>query len=88
MYETGISDKYMYDRFIMDEIVFKELRSTAHLYYEIPVFDKKVYALSARFRIAISFPDLFMMGSHSFMNIMKTPDAIKKALTQAAGGKI
>jgi len=82
------ADKYMDDKFIMSEIDFKELRATAHLPYEILVSGNKVYALYARFRIAISFPDLSMMGSNSFMNIMKSPDAIRKALTKAAGGKI
>jgi hypothetical protein len=82
------ADKYMDDKFIMSEIDFKDIRSTAHLPYEILVSGNKVYALYARFRIAVSFPDLSMMGSNSFMNIMKSPDAIRKALTKAAGGKI
>ncbi len=82
------ADKYMDDKFIMSEIDFKDIRSTAHLPYEILVSDNKVYALYARFRIAISFPDLSMMGSNSFMHIKKSPEAIRNALTQAAGGKI
>ncbi len=81
------ADKYMDDRFIMSEIDFKDIRSTAHLPYEILVSGNKVYALYARFRIATSFPDLSMMGSNSFMHIMKSPEAIRKALTNAAGGK-
>jgi hypothetical protein len=82
------ADKYMDDRFIMSEIDFKDIRSTAHLPYEILVSGNKVYALYARFRIAVSFPDLSMMGSNSFMHIMKSPEAIRKALTHAAGGKL
>ena len=80
--------KYQDDKFIMSEIDFKPLRSTAHLPYEILVKDKKVEALHARFRIAINFPDLSMMGDNSFMNIMPTPDAIKELLTKVAGGKV
>jgi hypothetical protein len=76
----GGKQKYMDDQFIMNEIDFHDVRSTAHLPYEVLVSGKKVYALYARFRIAISFPDLSMMGANSFMNIMKTPDAIKDAL--------
>ena len=72
--------KYMDDRFIMSEIDFHDVKSTAHLPYEVLVSDNKVYALYARFRIAINFPDLSMMGKNSFMNIMKTPDAIRDAL--------
>jgi hypothetical protein len=70
----------MDDRFIMSEIDFRDVKSTAHLPYEVLVSDNKVYALYARFRIAIDFPDLSMMGKNSFMNIMKTPEAIREAL--------
>ncbi|GAB4287985.1 MAG: hypothetical protein Kow0096_00070 [Thiohalomonadaceae bacterium] len=76
--------KDMDEAFIMSEIDFKPLRSTAHLPYEILVSGRKVYSLYARFRIAINFPDLSMMGDNSFMNIMKSPDAIKNALTEVA----
>lgn len=72
--------KYMDDRFIMSEIDFRDVKSTAHLPYEVLVSGNKVYALYARFRIAINFPDLSMMGKNSFMNIMKTPEAIRLAL--------
>lgn len=74
------ADKYMDDQFIMKEIDFKDVKSTAHLPYDVLVSGNKVYALYARFRIAINFPDLSMMGPNSFMNIMKTPDAIRNAL--------
>lgn len=77
---TTEADKYMDDRFIMSEIDFRETRSTAHLPYEVLVSGNKVYAMYARFRIAINFPDLSMMGKNSFMNIMKTPDAIRDVL--------
>ncbi len=80
-------NKYADDKFIMSEIDFKPVRSTAHLPYEMLVTGGEVEALHARFRIAVNFPDLSMMGSNSFMNIMPTPDAIKNALTQAAGSK-
>lgn len=73
-------NKYMDDKFIMSEIDFRDIKSTAHLPYEVLVSDNKVYALYARFRIAISFPDLSMMGQNSFMNIMKAPEAIRTAL--------
>jgi len=79
--------KYMDETFIMGEIDFKPLRSTAHLPYEILVKGKEAEALHARFRIAINFPDLAMMGDNSFMNIMPTPDAIRDVLTSVAGGE-
>ena len=83
----GDVNKFMDDKYIMNEIDFKDLKATAHLPYEMLVSGKNVYALYARFRIAESFPDLSMMGKNSFMNIMKSPEAIRKALLQAAGGK-
>lgn len=76
-------NKYMDDKFIMNEIDFHDIKSTAHLPYEVLVSGNKVYALYARFRIAIDFPDLSMMGKNSFMNIMMSPEAIRKALQAA-----
>jgi hypothetical protein len=73
------------DEFVMHSIDFKPIRSTAHLPYEMLVSNNKVYALYARFRIAINFPDLKMIGSNSFFKIMCAPDAIENALRQAAG---
>ncbi len=81
-------DKYMDDSYIMGIIDFNEERGTAHLPYEILVSDKKVYHLYARFRIAINFPDLSMMGDNSFMNIVESPEALKKTLTKVAGGEV
>jgi uncharacterized protein (DUF302 family) len=76
----GDDNKYMDDQYIMNEIDFHDVKSTAHLPYEVLVSGNKVYALYARFRIAIDFPDLSMMGKNSFMNIMKAPEAIRHAL--------
>lgn len=81
------AEKFMDDKYIMSEIDFKEMKSAAHLPYEILVSGNNVYSLYARFRIAASFPDLSMMGSNSFMRIMDAPEAIRKALTLASGGK-
>jgi len=75
------------DKYIMKEIDFKKLKSTGHLPYEIVISKGKVYTLPAEFRIAISFPDLSMMGSNSFMSIMCAPLAIQEALTVAVGGE-
>ena len=80
-------NKYMDYKYLMSEIDFKDVKSTAHLPYDILVSDNKVYALYARFRIAISFPDLSMMGANSFMNIMSAPEAMRAALALTAGGK-
>ena len=80
-------NKHMDDKYLMSEIDFRDVKSAAHLPYDVLVSDKQVLALYARFRIAISFPDLSMMGANSFMNIMSSPEAIRKSLMQAVGGK-
>jgi hypothetical protein len=80
------ADRYMDDQYIMSVIDSKDIKSAAHLPYEILVTDKKVIALYARFRIALDFPDLKMVGQNSFMKIMESPEAIRKALVAAAGG--
>lgn len=80
-------DKIRDDKFIMGEIDFKDIKSAAHLPYELIVSGEYVYALNARFRIAASFPDLSMTGDNSFMRIMECPDAIKEALSRTAGEK-
>ncbi len=74
------------DKYIMDYIDFGDLKSTAHLPYEVLVSGNKVYHLFARFRIAIDFPDLSMMGSNSFMSIMSAPGAIKDSLMETVSG--
>lgn len=75
------------DKYIMDKIDFKKLKSTGHLPYEVVISKGRVYALPAEFRIAISFPDLSMMGSNSFASIMCAPTAIQEALTVGVGSK-
>jgi len=82
VFGVALSEECSGDAFIMKEIDFKPVRSTAHLPYEIVVSGLNAYALYARFRIAINFPDLKMMGSNSFMNIRCAPDAIAGALKQ------
>ncbi|UCE90591.1 MAG: hypothetical protein JSW10_06495 [Pseudomonadota bacterium] len=76
------------DQYIMERIDFKDVKSTPHLPYEMLVVGGTVYALPAEFRIAISFPDLSMVGSNSFASIMCAPSAVEAALTEGAGGKL
>lgn len=87
LFGVGLSEGCSGDAFVMKEIDFKTVRSTAHLPYDLLVTGGKVMALHAKFRIAVNFPDLSMMGSHSFMGIRCAPDAIEGALRQAAGGR-
>lgn len=86
VFGVGLSNGCAGDGHIMKEIDFQPLRSTGHLPYELVVSRGEVLALHAKFRIAVNFTDLKMMGSHSFMNIRCAPDAIEKSLRQAVGG--
>lgn len=86
--QTPGGDKYMSDDYIMGVIDFKDIKSTAQLPVEVLVSGDKVYALYYRFRIAINFPNLSMMGDNSFMNIVESPEAAKTALINVAGGEI
>jgi len=85
LFGVALSSGCSGDAFIMKEVDFKPLRSTGHLPYELLVSGPKVIALHAKFRIAINFPDLSMMGSHSFMGIRCAPDAIEEAFKAVAG---
>lgn len=87
LFGVALSEGCGGDASIMKEIDFKPLRSTGHLPYELLVSGGKVKALHAKFRIAVNFPDLSMMGSHSFMNIRCAPDSIEEALKRVAGSK-
>jgi hypothetical protein len=84
---VGLADGCGADANVMKSIDFKPLRSTGHLPYEVVVSRGEVLALQAKFRIAVNFPDLSMMGDHSFMAIRCAPDSIEAALKLAAGAK-
>ena len=80
-------DKAMDDAWIMTEVDFQDLRIAAYLPTEIMIKGGKVIALHMRFRMAVHSPDLKMMGKNSFMQLMKSPDAIEAALKNAVKGK-
>jgi hypothetical protein len=85
VFGVALADGCGADEKVMNVIDFKPLRSSGHLPYEILVTRNEVQALHAKFRIAMNFPDLSMMGAHSFMKISCAPDSIQKALAAAAG---
>ncbi len=91
VFGVGLSEGCSGDEYIMSRVDKEPVRSTAHLPYEILVSDGDVYALYARFRIAISWPHLPMIQSDTgatFFNIMCAPNAIEEALIEAAGGEV
>ncbi len=77
-------DKEMDDAWVMSNVDFEPLKTTAYLPIEILVDKGEVVALHMRFRMAMHRPDLKMMGKNSFMNIMSSPKAIGKALKAVA----
>lgn len=80
-------DQYMDDKFQMGIVDFHDLKGTPYLPYEVMVTGNRVVAMHMRFRMAVHYPDLKMMGANSFMKLMPSPEAIRKALTEAVGGK-
>jgi hypothetical protein len=87
VFGVALSEGCSSDAFIMKEIDFKPLRSTGHLPYDLVVSGGEVFSLHGRFRIAVNFPDLSMMGKNSFMGIRCAPGAIEGALKQVVGQK-
>jgi len=85
LFGVGLTRECSGDKHIMEKIDFKEMRQTGYLPYELLVTGGDVTALAGRFRIAINFPDLSMLGSHGFTSIMCAPKSILRALEEAAG---
>lgn len=73
------------DEAVMSAVDRSPLRHTAHLPYEIVVAQGRVVALHPRFRLGVHFPDLRMVGKHSFISLREAPSAITSALSAAAG---
>ena len=66
---------------VMETCDVGDLKHTLYMPYEMLVSDGTVYALHAKFRIALSFPDLGMV---TFMKISGAPGAIERALRSAS----
>lgn len=61
----------------------------AFLPYEVLLNNKEAEALNLRFRMALFFPDLPMMGGEaSFFKLRSSPGAIKNVLQKAMGGAL
>jgi len=68
------------EAFQMSIVDFEGPSKVAYFPYEILVNGKNVEALHMRFRMAVHFPDLSMMGEHGFTKLMSSPGAIENAL--------
>jgi len=58
---------------------FEGYSKVAYYPYEILADGNDVEALHMRFRMAVHFPDLSMMGAHGFMKLRSSPGATDKA---------
>ncbi|MDH3788828.1 MAG: hypothetical protein OES53_09720 [Xanthomonadales bacterium] len=58
---------------------FEGFSKVAYFPYEIIVDGADVEALPMKFRMAVHFPDLPMMGSHSFIKLSSSPGATRDA---------
>jgi hypothetical protein len=80
MSKTGEADEHIDETFQMNVVDFEGCRKRAYLPYEVLVDGTKVEALHMRFRMAVHFPNLAMVGSHGFMKLVPFPGAIEDAL--------
>ena len=69
----------------MSIVDFEGCKKRAYFPYEVLVDGKNVEALHMRFRMAVHFPNLSMMGSHGFTKLISAPGAIEKALEKMVG---
>lgn len=70
----------------MAVVDFEGCRKRAYFPYEILVNGTEVEALHMRFRMAVHFPNLSMMGSHGFTKLMPYPGDIEEALESLVSG--
>lgn len=61
---------------------FEGYSKVAYFPYEILVNGSDVEALPMKFRMAVHFPDLPMMGAHGFSKLMSAPGATKSAFKE------
>jgi hypothetical protein len=64
---------------------FEGHSKVAYFPYEILVTGPRVEALHMRFRMAVHFPDLSMMGKHGFMKLVSAPGATEDAMEAMLG---
>lgn len=87
--EAAGGDKYADEAFHLGVIDVEGRKRAAYLPYEILVNGSKVEALHLRYRMALFFPDLPMLGSGpSFFKLSSAPDAVLQALRKVSGGKV
>lgn len=84
---TNEDEKDIDSTFQMSIVDFEGCKKRAYFPYEVLVDGKNVEALHMRFRMALHFPNLSMMGKHGFTKLMKAPGATEDALEAMVGSK-
>jgi hypothetical protein len=78
-------DKDLDSAFQMGVVDFEGCKKRAYFPYEVLVNGNEVEALHMRFRMAIHFPNLKMIGKHGFTKLISAPRAIEEALEEMVG---
>ena len=80
MKATDEDEQPIDEAFQLSIVDYEGYARTAYFPYEILVNGNEVEALHMRFRMAVHFPDLPMMGAHGFMKLISSPGATEEAL--------
>ena len=84
---TNEEEQDLDSEFQMSIVDFEGCKKRAYFPYEVLVDGKNVEALHMRFRMALHFPNLSMMGKHGFTKLMSSPGAIEDALEEMVNAK-
>ena len=87
MKKTNEDDADLDSEFQMSVVDFEGCKKRAYFPYEVLVDGNKVEALHMRFRMALHFPNLSMMGEHGFTKLISAPKVIEKELEKMVGAK-
>ena len=87
MKATNDEEEDIDSTFQMSIVDFEGYSKVAYFPYEILVSGKEVETLHMRFRMAVHFPDLSMMGEHGFTKLMSAPGEIQTALKDMVSGE-
>ncbi len=80
MKATNDEEEDIDSTFQMSIVDFEGYSKVAYFPYEVLVSGKEVEALHMRFRMAVHFPDLSMMGAHGFTKLISAPGKTQDAL--------
>lgn len=87
MSKTNEEEQDIDAAFQMSIVDFEDCKKRAYFPYEVLVDGNEVEALHMRFRMALHFPNLSMMGKHGFTKLMSAPGATEDALKAMVNAK-